>query len=83
MKEIYDLYEKCANYMSGDDTNTAKEIIEQAVDVLADNKELNELWSRCVVHINNWNGNSIEQQESDAYEIVEELSGELGEYLDC
>ena len=38
MKEIYDLYERCANYMSGDDANTAKEIIEQAVDVLADNK---------------------------------------------
>lgn len=83
MKEIYDLYEKCANYMCGDDTNTAKEIIEQAVDVLADNKDLNELWSRCVFHINNWNGNSIDEQESDADEIVEELLGMLGEYLDC
>ena len=40
---------------STDDTNTAKEIIEQA----------------------------IEQQESDADEIVEELSGELVEYMDC
>lgn len=83
MKEIYDLYEKCANYMCGDDTNTAKEIIEQAVDVLADNKDLNELWSMCVFHTNNWNDNSIEEQESDADEIVEELSGELGEYLGC
>ena len=47
---------KCSDWLNGDDTHTAKEIIENAVDVLADinDKELNSLWQKCVVHINNW-----------------------------
>ena len=81
MEEIYKLYEKCVNWLNGDDTYTPKEIIENAVDILADNSELNEIWKECAFHINNWYGNTIEEQCEQAEELVEDLSGSLGEYL--
>lgn len=81
MEKVYKLYEKCVNWLNGDDTYTPKEIIEEAVDVLADIKELDDLWQECVVHINNWNGNDIDCQCEQAEVLVEELSGYLGEYL--
>ena len=81
MEKIYKLYEKCVNWLNGDDTYTPKEIIEESVDVLADIKTLDELWQKCAIHINNWNGNTIEEQCEQAEVIVVELSGYLGEYL--
>ena len=81
MKEVYDLYDKCTKWLNGDDTCTPKEIIEEAVDVLADIPELDSIWEKCMFHINNWNENSIEDQCAEDEEIVEELSGCLGEYL--
>ena len=81
MEEIYKLYEKCVNWLNGDDTYTPKEIIENAVDILADNSELNEIWKECAFHINHWNGNTIEEQCEQAEELVEDLSWYLGEYL--
>lgn len=81
MKEIYKLYEDCSNWLNGDETHTAKELVERAVDLLADVKELYDVWTDCVYHINNWNNNSIEEQCEQAEVLVEELSGYLGEYL--
>ena len=60
---------------------TPKEIIEEAVDVLADIPELDAIWEKCVFHINNWNEQSIEEQCDQDEEIVEELSGYLEEYI--
>lgn len=81
MNEIYKLYEDCSNWLNGDDTNTAKELVERAVDVLAEDNEFNDIWSKCVFHINNWNNSSIEEQCEQAEELVEDLSACLGEYL--
>ena len=81
MEKVYKLYEKCVNWLNGDDTYTPKEIIEEAVDVLADIKELDDLWQECVVHINNWNGSTIEEECDESESIIEDLSGQLGEYL--
>ena len=81
MEKIYKLYEKCVNWLNGDDTFTPKEIIEEAVDVLADIPELDAIWEKCVFHINNWNEQSIEEQCDQDEEIVEELSGYLEEYI--
>lgn len=81
MEKIYELYEDCSNWLNGDDTYSAKELVERAADVLADVKELNDVWTDCVYNINNWNNNSIEEQCEQAEIFVEELSGYLGEYL--
>lgn len=81
MEKIYKLYEECSNWLNGDDTHTPKELIEKAVDVLADVKELDDVWEDCVFHINNWDGNSIDTQCEQAEVLVEELCGYLGEYL--
>jgi len=72
MKEVYDLYDKCVKWLDGDDTYTPKEIIEEAVDVLADIPELDIIWEKCM----NSNGDQCEDEE-----IVEELSDCLDEYL--
>ena len=81
MRRLYFLYEAASNWLNGDDTYTPKDIIEEAVKVLADVKELEDVWQECVFHINNWNENSIEEQCEQAEVIVEELCGYLGEYL--
>lgn len=82
MKKVYDLYEKCSDWLNGDDTHTAKELIETAVDVLADIKELDNLWQECVVHINNWNEYTLNEQIEQAEIIIEDMCGYLGEYLE-
>jgi hypothetical protein len=84
MEKVYDLYEKCSDWLNGDDTHTPKEIIESAIDILADinNKELSSLWQKCVVHINNWEEFSLDEQICRAEMIMEELCGYLGEYLE-
>ena len=81
MEKVYKLYEKCVNWLNSDDTYTPKEIIEEAVDVLADIKELDDLWQECVIHTNNWDGSTIEEQCDESESIIEDLSGRLGEYL--
>ena len=73
MKEVYDLYDKCTKWLNGDDTCTPNEIIEEAVDVLADIPELDVVWEKCM----NSNGDQCEAEE-----IVEELSNCLDEYFD-
>ena len=54
-----------------------------AIDILADinDKELNSLWQKCVVHINNWEEFSLDEQICRAEIIMEELCGYLGEYF--
>ena len=81
MEEICKLYADCTDWLNGSDVHTPKELIERAVDVLADIKELNDVWTECVFHINNWGGNSIDTQCEQAEVLVETLSGYLGEYI--
>jgi len=73
MKEVYDLYDKCLNWLNGDETNTPKEIIEDAVDVLADIPELDAIWEKCMTHVN--------EDRCEDEEIIEELSDQLGLYI--
>ena len=82
MEKVYDLYEKCSDWLNGDDTYTAKEIIENAVDILADIQELDGLWRECVVHINNWNEYTLNKQIEQAEIIIEDICGYLGEYME-
>lgn len=80
--KIYNLYERAVNYLDGtsmDDTPLA--IINYACEVLADVEDFRELYGRCCFHINMWNDNTFEEQIAEGDEIVEEISGELGEYL--
>lgn len=81
MDKIFKLYEDCVDWLNGDNTYTAKELVEQAVIVLEEVKELNSVWSDCVFHVNNWNENNIEEQSEQAEVLVEEICGYLGEYF--
>ena len=81
MKKIYVIYRKCINWINGDDTYTPKNIIEEAIKVLSNIKELEDVWQECVFHINNWDKNTIEEQCERDEVIMEDLCGYLGEYL--
>lgn len=81
-KELVRLYENAVDYIGEDNTLSQKEIIEDACRVLADYDEFQSLYEKCCNHINGWNENTLEEQEVEGYCIVEEISGELGEYFD-
>lgn len=79
--KIENLYKRAVNYIEGITDDTAHNIINYACDVLADNEDLRELYGRCCFHINMWNDNTFEEQIAEGDEIIEEISGTLGEYL--
>lgn len=78
--KLFNLYEIASGYLNGADKYTSKEIIEIACDVLADS-EFNELYAECVAHINMWTENTLEKHIAQGDEIIEEISGVLGEHF--
>ena len=80
--EIQNLDIKCVNWLAGDNTYTTHELISEAVNVLACVDELHDIYARCVYHMNNFSNLSLSEQIEEGEDIVEELSGYLGEWLE-
>lgn len=91
-KKLFDLYKRAADYICGseettiDIINDAADILTESKDKLAEAPEITNLLGRCLIHctkdFEEGKEPTFEQYVSDGYELVEELSGTLGEFFE-
>ena len=81
VKEIEIIYLAAVNYLQGDNQKSAHDIIDECADIIKDIPELSDLWDMLAVHINMWNDETFEEHIARAEELIEEITGYLGEYL--
>lgn len=83
--ELQKIYETAVLHLTSEHPETipvsAHDLINETCNAIKDIPELENLYLRCVYHINGWNENTLEEQIAECHEIIEEISGFLGEYL--
>ena len=91
--KLYSLYERASDYINRADCDTIPDIIKNGADIfvehedeLAEMPSVAEVLGACLIHINKWFEDdevpTLEEYEDDGYELVEEISGTLGEFFE-
>lgn len=78
---LQQLYEECADYVRGKSDKLAKDILEDAINVLDKESVFQNHVERYMVLLNLWDSNSLEEYTEKCGIEVETLCGDLSEYL--
>lgn len=78
---LQQLYEECADYVCGTSDKLAKDILEDAINVLDKESVFQNHVEKYMVLLNLWDSNSLEEYAEKCGIEVEALCGDLAEYL--
>lgn len=81
IEKIQNAYHSAAEYICGGDAKSARYIIDETYDAIANTPSLKDFAAKLVQHINWWNEETFEEHIAEAETLVEEISGTLGEWL--
>lgn len=86
MDELYELYSYCYTWItegfSDEPEKNAQEILDLAIMNLNGHPEFDNIRNTAIFIHNGWCADTMEDWLADADEFIEDLSGELGEYLE-
>lgn len=83
IKKVQSIYNRVADFIGETSEESQLVLINAVYDELVDIPDFNELVGRCAFHINGWNDElTIAERIDEGYEILEDVCGTLGEWLD-